>query len=478
MFGSSLFNVVTSYSDMQLDSRKYIYFLIFLGIWAVIPTLEAQEVDISNLSEEDDARREEIQRYFGYEDLLFRYLTLPYDVSANVNQQGKYVEIGFVLFALIPITLLYLLRGHKKWFYGTLAGSIIYLSLCMRFSFLFDQRNAMYNPVSGEISPELLIERWDGKILEPIYTLAGWIGAPVYKMFGAVTGPQDHITYPLLVLFFLGVVYYLSSIKMKSSLRVIALVGICYAFLWWLLSGGIIWYGFLIFPIGYVLSLYGIKKAKKEKAQVYPVFRGLAIGVIGIWLILAYISRISNINVLMDPDHPDLGKMIVESRFFPYTIGMIGARQCVDISAKNIDLALERMNADSSLIYQIGTSLAFEINNNQMRMFEDNNLSYFFYLINRYNDKKTFTDVLKANGFKYIIVDLRLPTLDRTPEQSLREKYSILMGQVIADNPDLRLLATDRSITVKDDNGNNRAYMAVFGQDIAVFGTYAVYEII
>ena len=468
---------------MQIRSRKYAYFLIFLGILSLFPNLLAQEIDVSALSEEDDARREEIQRYFGYEDLLFRYLTLPYDVSANVNQQGKYVETGFVLFTLVPITLLFLLYQRKKWFYGTMAALVIYLSLCLRFSFLFDVRNLIYNPITDVGNNLILNPRWDGTLLEPVYIFMGWLGKPIYLFMRPLTGQQDHVTNPVMALILLLMVVLIGSVfGNRLKYKIVGLIGFTFAWLWWMLSGGIIWYGFLIFPLGYLLIGYGLQKKKLTKKQeslisIQPVFQNLALGVIITWLFLSFVSRISNVSVLMESDHPDLGKMVVDSRIFPYTVGMIGERASVDISARNIHLALERINSDSSLIYQVGTSLSFEVSNNHLRCYEDNNLSYFYFMINRYKDKKTFIDVLKANGFKYIIIDLMLPTVDRTPEQSLREKYSLFMGQIIANNPDLQLLATDRLIRTDAGNGTKREVMGVFGQDIGAFGSYAVYEI-
>jgi len=47
----------------------------------------------------EDARREEVQRYFGYEDLAYRYITIPYDITMQTNQQGRFVDIGYALFA-------------------------------------------------------------------------------------------------------------------------------------------------------------------------------------------------------------------------------------------------------------------------------------------------------------------------------------------------------------------------------------------
>ena len=90
--------------------------ILFLGVLSVlfitsIDCSYAQSTEIQENSEEvetieSNTRREELQRYFGYEKVLYRYLTLPYDVSINTNQSGNYVDIGFIFIIFIPIILL------------------------------------------------------------------------------------------------------------------------------------------------------------------------------------------------------------------------------------------------------------------------------------------------------------------------------------------------------------------------------------
>ena len=83
------------------------------GLFLISWTLNAQDDPGSELSIdldqiENDGKRIEIERYIGYEDLLSRYLTLPYDVSANTSNQGRFFDIGYVIFAITPIALLFL----------------------------------------------------------------------------------------------------------------------------------------------------------------------------------------------------------------------------------------------------------------------------------------------------------------------------------------------------------------------------------
>ena len=106
---------------------KYLV-LLSLTLSTVLP-LSSQEV-IDNVEElsQQDGRREEIQRYFGYEDLLFRFTTLPYDASQNTNQVGRFVDIGYLLLALFPVIILGLTYRNRRLFYGLTALFIVYLA--------------------------------------------------------------------------------------------------------------------------------------------------------------------------------------------------------------------------------------------------------------------------------------------------------------------------------------------------------------
>ena len=215
---------------------------ILLTVMVCLPlSLFCQEDNVSEILVEESAQREEIQRYFGYEDVLFRYLTLPYDISANVNQQGKYVDIGFALFALIPLVLLILVYKNKKWFYGLMLIFIVYFFICLNFSFMMNSDRSRYNPATDLVT----ISKDEGVsqvILEEIYTVAGTITAPIISGLNYITGPKDHVTYPFICLLFLGVVWLiLRRQEVSDRFKVIFIITSIFSMLWWLLSGGIIW---------------------------------------------------------------------------------------------------------------------------------------------------------------------------------------------------------------------------------------------
>ncbi len=457
--------------------------LLICCLWLIlIPNLlSGQSADNPPDEAASNALREEVQRYFGYEDLIYRYLTLPYDISANVNQQGKHVDIGFVLLALMPLVLLSLVYHRKKIFYAFVAILLIYILLCFRFSFLLDKNGTRYNPAAGQniFAPENA--RWDGSVVEPLYKLSYVMLNPVKGIIDPMTGQSDHITYPVMVILFMVLLFvFLAKTELTHRKKTILLIGGIFVFLWWLLSGGIIWYGFLIIP----LALAGIisrfrKKSKMRKLPVSSGFQYLSIGVLGLWVFLAYSLRISNIsiaNFAMIPDKSNLGKMIVEPRLQPYSVGMVNANECIDLLAKNLVQALDQLNGDSETIYQVGSSLNFEIRENHKRMFEDNTLGFFYQLANQVQQPSQITQAFKEYGFKYIILDLMLPTLDRTPEKSLTSKYTAFVNWVREDDQ-IDLIATDRLVKQQDGDGTLRDSYALSGERLVIPGSYAVFVI-
>lgn len=425
---------------------------------------------------EENAVREEIQRYFGYEDLLYRYLTLPYDINANVNQQGKFVEIGFAFFSLIPVLLLYFMYDKKKWFYSIMIALVIYLAICLRFSFLLDMTYHHYNPMIDGRSVSTEMERWDGPILSPVYRILGTIGNPVKEILDNFTGQKDHITYPIICsIFFAFFLFLLRSQRLSGQLKIFAIILSTFAFLWWILSGGIIWYGLLMIPLFYILIFHGLHWAEGSKnVMAFRISRVLTLFIVTSWVFLSYTSRISNVAPNLTVDHPDYGKHIVDARIHPYTTGYLNEQESLNILAKNLPIAIRRMNEDSSLILKFGSSLAFDIKRNNERILEDNSLSYFYSLVVEHRTQAKVTQVMKQRGIKYLILDLQLRTLDRTPEKTLTRKYDILTMLFLKGNQQIRLVATDREV-----RRNGQRVMGVFSDKApVVLGSYAVFEIL
>ncbi len=435
-------------------------------------------IDISKI--DNSSLREEVQRYFGYEDLIFRYLTIPYDMSQNVNQVGRHVDMGFAIFAVLPLVLLILAYRHKRLFYLILVLIVLYLSLCFSFGQLLDTNEKYYRPYDEAWSAYLESgeKGLDGDILSVVYQGALLISHPIRSFLTPWTGSEDYITYPLLGILFIGMLWLtMRTTWMKQRSIYIAIITIAFFFLWWILSGGIVWYGFLMIPLFYMIIMRAYTRSRYHLPQyMLPFFKNLVVGVLGIWLVMGFVERTSYVN-LGQRNPKTMGQDIESPMLMLYSTGLITADESREISAKNFSKAIKSINSDDRIVWQVGTHFVFEIKNNSERVFEDNALGHFFSIYKKYPDKIQFVEWMKSQGVGYILVDLNTPRLDRTPEQTLKKKYQLLLNQLYR-NPRVRLIATDREVMITDVEGQKIRVFEVFGDSYPVTGTYAVYEIL
>ena len=440
-----------------------------------------------NLDEiENDGKRIEIQRYFGYERLLSRYLTLPYDISANTSNQGRFFDIGFVLFSIFPISLLCFFYKRKKVFYGVMCLFILYLGLSFHHSYINVGQNSPvhYNSTNWDIQTNAGQFSSSQEALISIYNALGVITQPLHILIKAISDESDHVTYGILFMSFIGILLLLWRSSRKSvQMSVLSCIIFSFCYLWLLLSGGIIWYGFLMLPLLFMLALANFQPEKRTFYSFKRPIKYLAFAAIFLWVCIAFVARVSNIQSYnIAKEH--LGKEIVNSQLILYSTGIHDRKESRDLLYRNIGSTFEEINSSNSLIYQVGTSMTFEIEKNTERVFQDNTLIDFFKILNKYRNKEVIIDVLKASGYEYIIVDLFTHTLDKTPEQSLVKKFQLFLN-TLYENPKIRLLATDRVVQQNYSDGSIEFINDVFGSSdpdakvqVKDFGSYAIYKII
>lgn len=445
---------------------KYLV-LLSLTLSTVLP-LSSQEV-IDNVEElsQQDGRREEIQRYFGYEDLLFRFTTLPYDASQNTNQVGRFVDIGYLLLALFPVIILGLTYRNRRLFYGLTALFIVYLASCFVYSGIFTKVGVL-NAKNFDKAPDDKVDLLD-KSLGVLYKSSDYILRPIINFLNTLVEANSSIVY---IILFTAFILPFMFIKRYSLNRSLWIIFSAYAFLWLILSGGILWYGFLLVPLGLILIFNNFNL----QTQHSSVIRSVSIGLCILWILLSGASRISYLDYRYD-EGEHAGKSLLQANLFTFAVGLFDERQTIDYTSPYVSKALDQINSDDSYIYMVGTSLAFNINNNVNRIFQDNLLAHYTKLVDKYEEKDILISALKASDFGYIVVDLNTPTLDRTPERSLTQKYRLLINMLYS-NPDVSLIATDRIVEFVDSNDNPQKIANVFGEKIIRPGSYAIYKIL
>ena len=428
-----------------------------------------------------DTKREEIQRYFGYELLLYRYLSVPYDLSVNTTMNTNFVEVGFLFIVFIPILLL-LLLVKKPIYYWLFFMYLAFLwVISTSNSFVFSHQKAKVDTTTTALDSYIDEVAFSQEpldiIVAKIHIASRFIYSPLERIGYAISGDQDHITYPFLfmwlIILSLGLLHFTKGLD--KNLRYFFALSWLYFFYWATFGGGIIWYGYILIPLFYVVifKLFDVVRRTNFTTHkiLYPIFIALSV----FWIFMASVDRVSYIQPNITAEH--LGKGIFNPVFFDYACGKITESEAIDKMYAGIGSALTQINSDKdSYIWRVGTSMTYFIDNNSTRVVKDNQLGLFHPLDYTYPDKEELVDVMKTSNFKYLIIDLLTPTIDQTPNLTLSTKYNNLID-FVSNNPRVKLLATDR-ILYRNNNGREETFYGFSTQNVKYNGRYAIFEFI
>lgn len=434
--------------------------------------LDQESLTLDNVSI-SDTRREEIQRYFGYEPLLSRYLTLPYDVSINTNQQGSFVDIGYLYLIFLPLILLGLIkRPIFKW--AAMFSFFIFLTISIKNSYIFADNSRVNAENAADVFNIASHDMLD-RILAPIYLGFNTIHSVISPVIDRFSGDQDYITYPLIISGFLLIFYLLYLTKNKSEKRdlTLATIAFAYGFFFFAFSSGIIWYGYLFFLLVLLGIVYYLQKIEKDN-EINNIFIRLSFAIfVSIWVVTGLISRISNIQVKMPSQHQ--GKAIISPDVYQYNTGNIKSVSELQDNyiTPSFSEAMSLINRDlDTKVYKIGTGLTYFIDQNHKRVIYDNQLGLFSQIVKNYKNKYIISDLLKSSNIKFLIIDLNTPSIDNTPERTLTRKFLQVMDYV-KQNDSIRLICTDNKVKIE---GTNNSKYALEGETLRR-GNFAIYEI-
>jgi len=424
--------------------------------------------------DEGDTKREEIQRYIGYEDLLFRYLSLPYDSSINVNLTANFVDISFIYLMFLPLMLIILIRKKNKWLALLVALiSITMVLIATSNSYIYDPISQRGSPTKDGVITVPFSDNWSTKpmatMVHKLHQLTTKMYTPFKFVGDKITGQADHFTYPFLLLLFVLTGYLMYRFIQNRKSNTLITVGFLffnYSFFWLVLSSGIIWYGLLMLVLGFVLLILMLKKIKEREAFHYKWIMPTFVGMCSIWFIMSFALRIGNITpgthesmIGVGPFHPIL---------YDYSSGAKTEKQVLDRLYPGFYDTMNKINADEKAkVYQIGTSFTYFVKNNHIRVQVDNQLGMYNRLTKRYPDKNELVEVFKASGFKYMVLDYNTVTIDKTSNRSLSQKYQSFIN-----------FDTNRIIEGTDPNtGQTTRFYGIFGKQIFP-GSYAIFELI
>ncbi len=464
-----------SINILKYCKQVFLFAILLLSSFAVF----SQKTNEGKKIEGADAVREEIQRYMGYEPVMPRYLTLPFDATTNSNVQGPYVDIGYLFMALIPI--IFLLGFRKKPVYGiacmVMLLGILYISIGSGKIIVNNQfvNTIDYKGQKNGGSFNLLANN----IIDPIYAWVSSSYQGLNQFFTLRSGNADGFTYPILFAFFMLIIFLIRqrTLGYKDNKKILILFISFFTFMWMLLTAGIIWYGYPMIALSLLLIFSSIEPNEEDRSLPKKIIQGLGLLSATAFIVLSLNYRLSNYRI---NGNPEMSKHLFDVGELKYQSGRQNKKQVLDgFFPGGINEALAQINRhQDALVYRVGTVLPFFVEKNDSRVFTDNQLQNFERLRVHYKDKNTLIEVLKVAGFKYIFVDLKTYSVDKTPERTLENKYKEFM-RVLYQNPKAKLMATNRRINTSKDPQKPKPEYGVFGAPLPNFhGTYAIFELL
>lgn len=423
-------------------------------------------------------KREELQRYQGYEKGLPLYLSLPYDLTMNTNLPNlRYLDIGFLCLLLLPLFFLSTTTRHqfKNLLLLLLVGIIGMLSI-----------TSVYVTKSDPIQIETFVNS-QSKGFRQLFGVVYESGMnTLVQLSESARGIFDYVSefgfgLSLFILLLLLVcAFWLAAEKrqiMPTLLKSLLAFAVSYLLLWTLLGSAVPWYAFPIlalFPVlvGYYFEhpehLLGEKNVRFTKYFLTSSF--------GLYFLLNLSLQFS------DPDKGNNRHLIFQPPFIQYATTDIDQDETLaQFSSFFLDLKRTLNNDPNAKIYRIGTYMEYHVSQNDQRVLEDNQLGRFDAISSKLSNPKKFIQILRKNGFRYILYDLNSAKLDQTPEQTLRQKNIDFINLLLQSNK-IKSVVTDRIIKdasgdpIQLPNGTIRGKPGIAGKVIRS-GTFILFEI-
>lgn len=432
---------------------------------------------------------EEIRRYLGYESGVIRFISLPYDLAMKTNVKLWSADTGILFLILLPLFMMVSGGAGLAGNIGRMIVTLLFLIFSVisvnsfKSSFNLQQATDNLNITAFAGSPAF---DW----LKPLYiTLksmllsAGDLLLPVYHY---LTVQSLGFSFMLVMLSSILFFFLYRDVWKKSQMQVRLLMALTFTILitWMILASGIFWYGMAGFALLAVMTALFADKQNAEDQKFGRYFTG---GVLACWFILILPFQFMPIRFTMAAKDPNGNyKGFIDAPFGRYAMGAASEkdvfRQFFQPAEQSIISTIN--NNRNARVLNVATFLTYHIHDNDKRVITDNQLGVFEQMYARVNgDKNALIDEMKRKEIRYVLVSLYTPTLDMTPEQSLRKKYSNLMNALV-NNPRARLLFTNRVVERPDgqltymyEGRQVRAMNHLAGMRVLNQGSVALFEI-
>jgi hypothetical protein len=398
-----------------------------------------------------NAQREELQRYLGYEEGIWRYLTIPFDLTFNINVPGlRHQEIGYFWLMLLPF--LFLLGGGRK---NTL------LNLAKIAGVLFLLTGWFWSLSEASPGPDYMSEAsayqatfyqavpdWQGSSFQVFWQKLQvpflQVSKPLSGLFATMANWPGAVFFTILFLLYAAIVYGLRKrfSKWETTQQEVSIFLVNYVLLWLLLANSISWYAMLIWVLLPGLILFYLQK---PTALWGDNTRKVVKYLLGAAITLQLVTNTLVVSSSSQPNQP--AAQVFNWPMVSYMTSIDKDRdeilQQFDYYSSEITQILNR--SDDARIYRVNSYLQSHIERNNLRVFEDNQLIRFDRILSLTQNNEDFIRILKDNDFEYILYDLNSPSLDRTPERSLQQKCEIFIRMLVSSNL-VELVSTDNFV--------------------------------
>lgn len=445
---------------------------------------------------DNTAKYEEINRYIGYEQGLIRFVSLPYDLTMKQNLKLWATDICFLFLALLPLFMFSFQRGQLPFNILKMLLATILLSFsavsASAGTGAFNMGQAMADLGNHFAEPSMLVPLFKQLhfALKSALLSIGQLLLPIYELFTM----QSLEMSLLLVIFSTVVLYFLyRKVLAPRSQRVKLIVLIVYTtlLLWLLLASGIIWYGAVGFALFPVVLLIFIAGDQDGAPAVEPAIQYGSMFFIGCWLLMTTAFQLVPLQMTMGNTKPqDVNfDKVLEEPFMRYAIDDIKEKDALNYfysqTFRQILSTLNSRRNKDARILNVYAPLNYHITNSDIRVYEDNQLQTFYTMYRQANEDPGQTIALmKKAGIKYVLISLKTPSVDRTPEKTLTAKFYNLLNTVSL-HPGARILYTDHLVERDDgpiemmfEGRKIRAANDLAGKRAVKQGTIALFEIL
>ena len=431
---------------------------------------------VETLGLQNTAKQEEIQRYLGYEPGFPRYLSLPYDLTMNSNiKLERGLNIGFLFFLFLPFLFFSFGKEKSHRLKNSLAGLTLLFIFLISWKSVFDNVGLAYNLADYQ---SLLSKEKAGDLAflyQPVLFIQHQLAAlisPVYALMAKMNFSSSIIGLFLIASLFTWF-FQPHWKKITAALQLLLLFFVTYSFLWWIFGNGITFYAIIavIGMMGMVFFLYENWEKIVGKG-LQPIFKKWSKLMIGSLLVANFFLHFTNFsNQWNDP---------ANAFFYPFLQNVSSNGTHEDMMSRafsNNHKGLQTINNNlEGKVYRVGTFANYHIKNNHLRVFEDNQLGTFDQWSKNLNDKNGYLDLLKRSGFKYIVFDMKIASIDQTADKTLQEK-AMRFVKILNNREKIKLISTDRRVRQRDKKTGQTKVVFGLSGEIVDQGSMSIFEL-